>query len=404
MHTYFARLAKQSRKTAKYARDIDAFIHYLQYCQKTKLTINYVDGVSKDSTIVDYKNRYSEYYFKQIYARLRNFERVYVNSLKNPVGCYFITLTIPQKDIDVYQGLVNLREYKTKFFHYMRNFRRDCLNKHCNSSIEYIWFIEPHKSGFPHLHMVLFTDIDNFYDLYSSKLRDYWVNVTGGSRRHAFDIRFVSNIYPNFYFFNECESSSATASGVALYSAAVEVGSSTRNRAEDFPGLDSLSSQLHASTPSIQFLVSYIIKYMSKCIFSSIDLPTLIMHSQVHKFYCPNPRFREVVKKSDGSYGRPRSTGSGAYRLWGYSVGLSESLRVRRSGVGSAACAGDPDVVPDALPGAESAEVCSSNTGVGVNVLSVGIGKNTVYESFNGDLLFSLLRRYLNNAPLKEVG
>ena len=127
---YFSKLALTSQKTALYALDISEFIDYLDECNKTKMRVTTMQGLKRVTDIKDYYNRYSEDYFRQIYARLRNFEREYLCHLDKGVYLYFLTLTIPQKNVDVYKGLVNLRESRKNFFHYLRNIRRDCQINH----------------------------------------------------------------------------------------------------------------------------------------------------------------------------------------------------------------------------------------------------------------------------------
>ena len=358
MVSYFAKLALKNEKTKKYALDIDDFIDYLTYCNKNPMYINYMHGLEYKSDSYEYYNRYSVRYFNQIYARLRGFENKFLNNLTCTVYIYFVTLTLPQRNISVYRGLINLRTSKKSFFHLLRNIRRDCRIKLNNSLIEYIWFIEPHKSGFPHLHLILFTDIKDFDNLYSKKLCLYWSESSGASLKHGFNIKYVGYCDPvDLSYIPDCELFSYTFDNSVLLD-------SDSDSDSDSISLNP-SSNLNYSS-NIQYLISYILKYMSKSLFSSIDLSTLIMHSQVYQFYKPEKRFREVRRMSDGSY-RLRSLGSGAYRLWGYSRGLSVYLALDK--------------------------VDEERT-AGLNVLSVSVGKNTVWSSENSDLLLSMLNRY----------
>ena len=233
-----------------------------------------------------------------------------------------ITITIPQKNKSIYQCLEDLRTYRKDLFQFLRNQRKK------NNSIEWLWFTEPHKSGYPHTHIMILCDSDNFSQN-KTKLKKLWRNISGANLYHGLDFEYIGLIR-----------SEINKAGVV---GAVAVGADAVGAAAEYEKSDCITN-----------VVQYIIKYMSKCLMSSVDLPTLVFHSQVAKFYHPMPRFP--------------GTGSGAYRLWGYSVGLSPYLQKTKK---------------------EQKE--------GYNILSFGYAgedSKIFYQTYNDDLFFSILQRY----------
>lgn len=310
---YFVQLAKRDSKFKPYTKDLQNFLNYLSYTKKTKFQLTlFTPELKREKIYLDYYNRYSEKYFKSVYARLIRFNDNYVSdkiSKNQVIYLYMLTLTIPQKNKTIFQCLEDLRTYRKTIFQYLRDERKK------KNSIEWLWFTEPHKSGYPHTHIMILSDNMNFSDS-EQKLKSLWHVVSGANYRHGLDLRYIGAV----------------------------------------GAVDDLSG-----TP-IANIVQYIIKYLSKSLMSSVDLPTLIFHSQVAKFYHPMPQYP----------GR----GSGAYRLWGYSVGLSPYLKKTKR---------------------EPIE--------GLNVLSFGYAGDdtkTFYRTYNDDLFFSILRRYSDDNPIKD--
>ena len=321
MHTnfYFVKLSQTDKHFKPYAKDLQQFLTYLTYTKKTKFQLNlFTPELKHEKIILDYYNRYSERYFKSLYARLIKFNELYVSdkvSKNQLIYVYLITLTVPQKYKSIYQCLDDLRTSRKVIFQYLRDIRK---KRH---SIEWLWFTEPHKSGYPHTHIMILSDFNDFSN-YEKKLKSLWHTTAGANYVHGLDFEYIGVV-------------GAVADGASV----------------DGEGGACISN-----------IVQYIIKYMSKSLMSSVDLPTLIFHSQVAKFYNPNPRYP--------------GTGSGAYRLWGYSAGLSPYLKKQKK---------------------EPIE--------GLNVLSFGYAgqdSKVFYHTYNDELFFSILRRYSDDYLIKN--
>lgn len=311
MSFYFVLLAKKDNRFKPYLKDLEKFLTYLTYTKRTKFQLTlFTPELKREQVIMDYYNRYSEKYFKSLYARLMRFNENYVSDKVSKgltIYVYMITLTLPQKRKSIYCCLDELRTYRKDIFQYLRDLRKK------NKSLEWIWFTEPHKSGYPHTHIMILSDSLDFNN-HEKKLKSLWVKVSSANYKHGLDFEYIGVV-----------------------------------------GADK------DGTP-ISNVVQYIIKYMSKSLMTSIDLPTLIFHSQVAKFYNPNPRYP--------------GTGSGAYRLWGYSAGLSPYLKKVKK---------------------EPVE--------GLNVLSFGYSGEDgkiFYKTYNDDLFYSILKRYSQENLIKD--
>ena len=337
---YFVELAKRDSRFNRYSKDLEKFLTYLLYTKKTKFQLTlFTPDLKIDRVILDYFNRYSERYFKALYARLIKFQDKYIAEKKCLTYVYMLTLTIPQKNKTIYQCLEDLRTYRKTIFQYLRNERKKHL------SIEWLWFTEPHKSAYPHCHIMILSDKADFMK-HEKKIKTLWHDVAGANYLHGAHLEYIGIV-------NSCMSSSDTCNNNNVDDGgAVAVGA-----------VAACDASACADSVPIANVVQYIIKYMSKSLMSSVDLPTLIFHSQVAKFYHPNPRYR--------------GTGSGAYRLWGYSAGLSPYLQKTKK---------------------EPVE--------GLNVLSFGYAgedSKIFYQTYNDNLFFSILKRHSKENLIKNT-
>ena len=186
-----------------------------------------------------------------------------------------------QKNHTISECLDNLQEHKKSL---IANFR------YTSSQIDYhkyLWVIKSHKSGYPHLHMMIFTKKD--FMPYEEKLQNLCSKKYGAaSKEHN-----------------------------------LKLGSHNSK----------------GESKKLDHLTQYVFKYMGKSIVSEntfdenksnniIKNPAnLIFHSQVFKKFKPVKGKKGVKKMKDGTH-RTFLLGRGSYRLWDSSRGLKEIMQM----------------------------------------------------------------------------
>lgn len=124
--------------------------------------------------IFEYKHRWTVSYKKSVLAKLYKLEDWY---RKNPCKTTFFTFTTHQNDFNSYEEQYiflkkNYRKIRKLMINYLGTFN-------------YVWVIEPHKSGFMHLHMLVF---DTFTHEQKLKIIDKWSYKYGAGNEFAQDI------------------------------------------------------------------------------------------------------------------------------------------------------------------------------------------------------------------------
>lgn len=109
-----------------------------------------------------YVHRWTDIYKKGILAKMYLLEDYYKGDIED---VEFITLTTYQDGVTYEQALENLAHGREKLLALLR--WRFGTN-------DYVWILEPHKSGYPHLHMVYFkkltpADRDNLSSIWADK-------------------------------------------------------------------------------------------------------------------------------------------------------------------------------------------------------------------------------------------
>lgn len=272
---YYDKKSKRMKKPdyRKYIPLILEFAEYLDKCNKKTMICNYYEGIEKKAVIIPYHNRYSKNYVDSIYARLKKLEKWSKEEYKGKIT--MMTLTVAQKNKSISQCLDDLQEAKTNLFMNLRQIRKEI------GFLEYIWIIEPHKSGYPHCHVILFTHAD--IKEFEPRLQKLWAKkYQAGSLAHGLKIGSDESDYKN-----------------------------------------------QDSYEQIEYLAQYIFKYLAKTLMMGLNPAYMIFHAEVWKKYKPVKNWREVEKMPDGSY-RLHSVGSGAYRLWDSSRQLKEVMKYEK--------------------------------------------------------------------------
>ena len=172
---------RRSRKWKEYQTVCFRFCRYLDTTEQKSFTLHGIDTVTCTSVITDipYVHRFSSVYLRSIYAKFSLLQDWYK---ENPVPVHLLSLTTSSRGKTIREAFEDLRFG----WRGLSNCLRDLRKKYPERSIEYIYVFEPHKSGYPHMHVVLFgkleaADIDRLKKLWSDKYKL-------GSYAHGLDI------------------------------------------------------------------------------------------------------------------------------------------------------------------------------------------------------------------------
>lgn len=254
----------RSRKFREYRVVCWKFAKYLDYTTEKTFVLQGYDtmaccAVSKE---LPYVHRFTSIYLRALYAKLSQLERWYVEH-KTPV--FLLSLTTSSKGKTIREAFEELRAGWRNFAHVLRNFRR-------TRDIEYLYVYEPHKSGYPHMHVVLFGDLS---DDDIERLRRLWSESYGiGSYEHG----------------------------------------------------------LHVSKPrkhqEVEHVRAYILKYVSKSLdFENMSVAHFVFLAVLWSFYDRSQWSTKIPYWTASGKFAPKSTGGGAFRLWGSSRCLTAAMQ-----------------------------------------------------------------------------
>ncbi|WP_416840150.1 hypothetical protein [Haloferax sp. DFSO52] len=159
---------------------IDALHEYIENKKNATLVLH--ERESDEVRVLPYNHRWTEQYRTMMYAKLKGAERE-LNRIfgEGPTPVTMLSLTAHQRDENgdprpPGEVLADLLDGWDKF--------RRVLNRATEGwRTEYIRVVEPHKSGYPHLHVAVFGKAD--YSL-TEKVHDLWVEKydIGGAEAH----------------------------------------------------------------------------------------------------------------------------------------------------------------------------------------------------------------------------
>lgn len=242
------------------------FAKYLDSVKDKTLTLNGYDTATcqKFQKEIPYITRFCDIYMKSLYAKFSQLEDWYKEH-KTPV--YLLSLTTSSRDKTIRQAFEALREGWRKLSHTLRKIRDER-----GIDLEYIYVYEPHQSGYPHMHVVLFGDLT---DADFERMRKLW-------------------------------------------SGKYKVGSYEHG--------------LHISKPKkhqeIEHVRAYILKYVQKSIdLSSMDTPHFVFLAVLWSFYDRTQWTKKIPRKTRTGRWVPVSTGGGAFRLWSASRALTAVMK-----------------------------------------------------------------------------
>lgn len=242
------------------------FAKYLDSVEGKTLTLNGYDTATcqKFQKEIPYITRFSEIYIKSLYAKFSQLEEWY-NEHKTSV--YLLSLTTSSRDKTIKQAFETLRNGWRKLAHTLRKIRDER-----GIELEYIYVYEPHQSGYPHMHVVLFGDLT---DADFERIRKLW-------------------------------------------SGKYKIGSYEHG--------------LHISKPKkhqeIEHVRAYILKYVQKSIdISKMDISHFVFLAVLWSFYDKTQWTKKIPRKTRTGRWVPESTGGGAFRLWSASRALTTVMK-----------------------------------------------------------------------------
>jgi len=311
-----------------------AYIQYLKKIQKTGMVFEYYDeDLRRHVKKGEYFSRYHQRYIAGIYARFKRLEEWAAAEFDGYLT--LMTLTISQRGLTVGVALDELAKSKAALIMNLRNIRRKI------GYLEYIWVIEPHKSGYPHCHFILFTK-EEFKSVFEHRLKNLW------SKKY----------------------------GAGSYNWGLDLGSDE--------GGEKNSQQIEYLA---QYLLEYVGKTMGGVYGAFINPAYLIFHAEIWAKYKPAKATDEksiqgdVSRCSDGSY-RVDFNSRGAYRLWDCSRGLKEIMKREKP----------------QNEGINYTSVMVQNHTADPKAAELGAGLSQTYEKGNLDLIRAIVKRKKSEA------
>jgi len=156
---------------------VEAFEDYLDAKENQMLVME--EEESGDHLVVPHEHRWSADYRRRTYARLKATERHVTDKWGETVPTTMLTLTAPHKDASGdYRAFTSvLSDIKEGW-----DKARDVIGRETEGvETEYLAVFEPHATGYPHLHVLVFGVARPSL---GEKVADYWVDryVEGASR------------------------------------------------------------------------------------------------------------------------------------------------------------------------------------------------------------------------------
>jgi hypothetical protein len=157
------REVRQNPTLAPYYQDTRQFLGYLHSTAKSKFKIHgtkyYPDMPPDDiNRTVEYIHRWTLTYRRGVIKKFYQLEEWHE---QNPVPITMLTLTTYQ-DGQYSATITGKKLTIPESFHKLKNSwdsLRDAIKRRL-PNVPFVWIMEPHQSGYPHLHIILFADVD----------------------------------------------------------------------------------------------------------------------------------------------------------------------------------------------------------------------------------------------------
>lgn len=173
-------------------KNVHAFQAYLEGTQKKRLLV-FTSG-EKCAYDLPYTTRWSDGYKKKMIAKMYGVEEYMKKSSRSGVVT-LLTLTGYQDgklSQDVKGRIVSRQESFMEIkrgWNLLIDLTRKVLKKE-NYELDYVWVMEPHKSGYPHMHVAIFGYIPQYI---KEKIQSLWSEKYKiGSKEHGVDFSVKS--------------------------------------------------------------------------------------------------------------------------------------------------------------------------------------------------------------------
>lgn len=138
---------------------------FAEFIRKSDNSCFRLDGFDNDAgacaKYINGMNRHKPEYKKRVWAKIQCLNDWYK---ENPTPISMVTLTVYQRELEMWEQFDLLKEGYQRV--------RKMLHKYIGA-VPYLWVIEPHESGSPHMHLLVFSDIPTGLQ---EKLTDLWMN------------------------------------------------------------------------------------------------------------------------------------------------------------------------------------------------------------------------------------
>ena len=166
-----------TRTLSTVAEAVEAFEDYLRAKENSVLVMR--ETVEEDLLVIPHNHRWTHQYRKMTYARLKAAEDYVREAFGEEVPTTLLTLTAPHKDESgEYRAFADvLDDLKAGWDKARRVIRRETEGV----KTEILTVYEPHSSGYPHLHVLVF---GTARPSMGEKVQDYWTDryVSGASK------------------------------------------------------------------------------------------------------------------------------------------------------------------------------------------------------------------------------
>jgi hypothetical protein len=166
-----------SFRISTYEQAVEIWFNYLRRMDKTKVhQLNFQGG---NALTLDPNHRWAKEYAKKMLAKFKDLEE----SRFSNMWATMLTLTTYQDSEDTepltpedwdknrgaswFEAMERLKDSLNKVL----NLLRKIASRELETTFHYVWVVEAHESGYPHIHIAIFGDVSEWLDDYTNMLR-----------------------------------------------------------------------------------------------------------------------------------------------------------------------------------------------------------------------------------------
>lgn len=160
-----------------YGNIVEIFFDYMNRMEDTTVTNVYLAG--EGVLEIDVKHRWKDEYAKVMLAKFKDLE----DSRFTDMWTTMLTITTYQdneegnpetpedwekgRGASWFEAMERMKESLDKTLDVLRQIAR----RELETKFHYVWIVEAHKSGYPHIHIAIFGDVSEWLDKHENKLR-----------------------------------------------------------------------------------------------------------------------------------------------------------------------------------------------------------------------------------------